>query len=60
MTCAFVSAMTLETESIVVPARPILCFQHCTRKAHILCLSLPLACPICGKAVNTSDKLLVS
>lgn len=52
--------MTLVTESTAVAARPILCFQHCTRKAHILCLSLPLACPICDKAVDTNDKLLVS
>ncbi|XP_018493860.1 MKRN2 opposite strand protein [Galendromus occidentalis] len=51
--------MTLETESTTVAARPILCFQHCSRKAHILCLALPLSCPICNKAVDTSNKLLL-
>lgn len=40
-------------------ARPVLCFQHCLREVHLLCLQLPNTCPLCDKIVDRNC-LLVS
>ncbi|OQR80127.1 hypothetical protein BIW11_05269 [Tropilaelaps mercedesae] len=39
-------------------ARPVLCFQHCLREVHLLCLQLPATCPLCDKTVDRNRLLL--
>lgn len=33
----------------------ILCFQHCDKKANVLCLQLPENCPICGLELEDAE-----
>lgn len=33
----------------------ILCFQHCEKRAHVLCLQLPQCCPICGLELEDAE-----
>ncbi|XP_054921987.1 MKRN2 opposite strand protein isoform X2 [Dermacentor andersoni] len=33
----------------------ILCFQHCEKRANVLCLRLPKCCPICGLELENAE-----
>ncbi|KAH8021627.1 hypothetical protein HPB51_016023 [Rhipicephalus microplus] len=33
----------------------ILCFQHCEKRANVLCLRLPKCCPICGLELEDAE-----
>lgn len=44
------SGETMEDQDLA-----ILCFQHCEKRANVLCLRLPKCCPICGLELEDAE-----